>query len=420
MRRALLLATAALAALTGLVLFGAAISVRPPGLPTEAEATRDATNRALASAFYDAVNTTIAGGDPAPLKALLGPGYVEHGVARDAETDGNHLVRRLLAIHTAAPDVRLGVEALAADGDLVVARVRVSGGAVPLFLGLALDTAWTPWGPVDVFRVENGRIVERWGPASDPAPPPPELRVTLEVPSAVRTLAVSRVTLEPGAHHASPVQSGPRLIYGETGTVVVEVDSARGDTKAPPITVRAGEHLPLSTSAGYAARNVGLSPARFLDVAIAAPPLGGTSPSPVWSSSQPGVTVDRLADDLVIAVPAGPIVLSIGRATLGPGERLAWAAATGPVLLHADVGEVDLTVTGSASWVRAKSQERTEGGVAASLSTGGGALLEDGAAAEVRTAPGSEAVLLVLTLLPAEGQGADAGAARAITQHDLW
>jgi hypothetical protein len=88
--------------------------------------------------------------------------------------------------------------------------------------------------------------------------------------------------------------------------------------------------------------------------------------------------------------------------TLAPGERLGWADATGPVLLHVEAGTVDLTARGSVSWVRAVADDRSSAGIEATMATGGGALVEAGDAAEIRAAPAVPAALLVVTLLPAD------------------
>lgn len=403
MRRPLLLATASLAALTAVSLLGAVVAVRPPGIPAEADGPREAANRVLAYHFYEAANAAIATGDPAPLAALLAPAFVERGAPPDAEPDREGLVRRLLSIHTANPTLRLGVDALAADGDLVVAAVRISGADAPTFLGLRLDDAWTGWGSVDVFRVAGGRIVERWGTAVDPGPPIPLLRVALEIPSPEhRALAVARVTLAPDARHVVPARSGPRLGVAESGTVAVEVILTPRDS-APPRVLRAGEHLVLPAGAAFAARNVGPSPAVLLDVSIAAVPYPGTAGGDARDMAEEGVAVEILADELLVAVPSPSAVLALGEMTLEPGERLDWFPAAGPVLVRVKAGALDLVATGSVPWVDGSVGRRSVAGVEAALAAGDGALLEAGAAAEVRAAPDGPTTLLVLTLLPADG-----------------
>ena len=401
MRRRVLLASAILAALTALSLLGAVVAVRPPGIPAEADGPREAANRALAYRFYAAANTAIADGDTTPLVALVAPDFVEWSIPPDAGPDRDGLVRRVLALHATTPGLRLGVEAVAADGDLVIAAVRVHTADPPTFLGLRLRDAWTGWGPVDVFRVAGGRIVERWGPATDPAPPAPALRVALTIPPPEhRTLAVARVTLAPGARHVAPARSGPRLLLAESGAVDVSPTSRDA---TPPAAVRTGEHLILPAGASFAVRNTGRSPALLLDVSIAAVPYSDTAGDDSRGMAQKGVAVEVLARDLLVAVPSPSTILALGETTLDPGERLTWSPAAGPVLVRVEAGTLDLVATGSVPWVDGSVSRRSAADVGAELGPGGSALLEAGAAAEVRAAPGGPATLLVLTLLPADG-----------------
>lgn len=402
MRRPVLLAVALLSVLTALALLVTAVALRPPTLAPVADGSQDAAARALAYRFYDAANAAIATGDAAPLAALVAPGFVERGTPPDAVPDRDGLVRRILAIHAAHPGLRLGVEAVAADGDLVVVAVRVDGGAPPTLLGLRLDGAWAAWGAVDAFRVADGRIVERWGPRVDPALPVPGLTVTLRDPRpGQKALAATRLRLALGARHAAPPRNGPRLVVAESGDVAVSPAGARA---APPEALRAGEHRVLPAGIGYTVRNTGTMPAALLDVALVALPAFAASPAPP-APAEEGVATEILADDLLIDVPSPSAVLALGRTRLGPGERLAWAPAAGPVLVRVEAGELDLAATGSAPWVDGVVGRRSEDGTEAAIAAGGGALLETGEAAEVRAGPGVPAELLVLTLLPAHGPG---------------
>lgn len=398
MRRTLHLATAALAALTALALLGAAATIRLPGPPAAAEPPEEA-NRALVARFYAAANAAIATGETEPLRALIDPGFVERGHPAGTVADREGVIRRLLAIAATDADVRLTIDATAAAGDLVIASVQLDGAVAPNHAGLTLDGAWTPWGPLDVFRIARGRIVERWGSVPDPAPIALVLRVALDAPPPPRTLAVARVALEPGASHGLPAGSGVRLVLVETGAITAGAPPAAPETQ-PPTRLRAGEHLILPTGRGVVVRNRGAATASLLHVAIAPPPAANSSP-PAEAPGQ-GVVVDPLAGDTWITVPGRTVVLSVGRATLEPGERLAWRAPAGPVLLHVESGTVELAATGPVPWLRSGAVVRSKGGVAGRLDAGGGALLEGGAAAEVRAVAASTlaATVLIVTLGP--------------------
>jgi hypothetical protein len=291
------------------------------------------------------------------------------------------------------------VEALAADGEIVIAAVRVDGADAPTMLGLRLGQEWTAWGRVDVFRLAGGRIVERRGAAADPAPLTPEVRAELTVPPPdARNLTATRFRLAPGAHHTGPGRGGPRLVVAEDGAVEV---APIGQDPASPVVLRDGEHLVLAAGVDVTFRHTGRSPATLLEVAIVAVPFGDTG-SGSLSDPEAGVAVEVLANDLLIAVPAKSVVLSAGRVTLEAGERLGWSPAAGPVLLHVEAGALELTATGSVPWVDGTVGQRSAAGIEAAMSGGGGALLEAGAAGEIRAAPDGPATLTLLTLLPAE------------------
>lgn len=108
-------------------------------------------------AYFEAIER----GDEAALDTLLAPDYVQHveGIPPGAE-----MVKRLLASFRAAfPDIHYGLEALLADGDLVVARTATEGTHRGVFMGHAPTGRRFRAGGIDIFRVRDGRLAERWG-----------------------------------------------------------------------------------------------------------------------------------------------------------------------------------------------------------------------------------------------------------------
>lgn len=96
------------------------------------------------------------------LDDLVAPEIVDHNPApgQPAGIEGIRHVVGLLHRAVAAP--RFAVEDLIAEGDRVVARWRLSGtstGAIP-----EMPPAGTPTdgGIIVIFRMERGKIVERW------------------------------------------------------------------------------------------------------------------------------------------------------------------------------------------------------------------------------------------------------------------
>jgi predicted ester cyclase len=185
--------TCILATLTALALLGAAslreAQVAPP--PESASA-------AVVLHFYDAVNDALRTGDMAALDAVVAPGFVEHEpLPGGTPPDRAGLGRYLTALRATFPALRLTVEAVSAEGDLVMTRVGVRGDEGGLFLGIPLTRRVPTWGRVERFRVLDSRIVERWADAGalgllQPlqaariAVPPPLQRLVTFAPRTVR------------------------------------------------------------------------------------------------------------------------------------------------------------------------------------------------------------------------------------------
>src|SRR5688500_2540489 len=139
-RRPVLLLACLVALATGVALIGAGLTVTTPDrgtgpldLPSDA-AESDA---AVVRRFYAAVNTALAAGDPASLTALLAPDFADRTANPGRAGTREDLVRHVLALRAAFPDLWLTVEDVRADGDRVVARVRAEGGDRGVFLGVA-------------------------------------------------------------------------------------------------------------------------------------------------------------------------------------------------------------------------------------------------------------------------------------------
>jgi predicted ester cyclase len=65
-------------------------------------------------------------------------------------------------VHEAFPDVRATVEALIAEGDLVVERTTAHGTHRGVFDGVPPSNRQATWSELHVYRIENGRIAELW------------------------------------------------------------------------------------------------------------------------------------------------------------------------------------------------------------------------------------------------------------------
>ena len=66
------------------------------------------------------------------------------------------------------PDLTIAVEDVMAEGDLVTARVTMRGTHRGEFQGIAPTGKRVEVRAIDIFRIEDGKIVEHWGHADDP------------------------------------------------------------------------------------------------------------------------------------------------------------------------------------------------------------------------------------------------------------
>lgn len=404
MRCALLPSAVLLAVLTALALLGAAVAVRPPGVPPEADGLREARNRQTALRFYDATNHAIATGDLAPLEALVGPDLLADG-SGPAPTQAG-LARRLIALHATAPTLRLTATALAADGDHVVAKVEVERAEPVAVLGLRLLDPPPPWGPVDVLWLTDGRIVAYDGGVADEVLLEAALVLPWRLPAeAPHVPTVRRLALPAGTVHTTAPVAEHRLLYVAVGSLTIEV-VATGRDGAPPPTVRtAGEHVMVPTGLGYAAANAGEAAAVLLEVMVS---LAGDTPSPVTPGQRlsAGVPEAVVAPGPAVDLPGGRGILAVGWVTVAPGARLAWDAA-GPVLLVVEAGAVRRDAAGGEAAVVGEARDATLGD-AGPLVAGEVAILPAGVATlRAGTVP---TTLLLVTLHPAGGPAPDADA----------
>jgi hypothetical protein len=285
---------------------------------------------------------------------------IEHPTRPGAATGKDGFIRALLALRASFPGLTLVVDDVRAAGaDQVLARVHVDSAGldhpVPASVG--------PWGPVDVWRIANGQLVERWG-SLDPLAAAPGGQASIAVDAlgpGRRRVTVTRITVEPKA--TLPVDNGQaiRVFAVDVGTLTVDVGGrfggmvavARGSAKpavtgpGESIAAGVGDHVVTAPEAHYTLVNAGSTPVIALVIivsntlggewpqnraaaatswTVAAMPeaLGGALPSPV------GISAQVLAAGVEIEVPAEPI-LTLGWMVLASDMTLMLPTGNGAV-----------------------------------------------------------------------------------------
>ncbi len=404
----LLPAATILAALTALALILTALAIRPPTPVALADPT-EAANRAAVERFYEAVNATIATGDPGSLDAILTANYTERAGDDEAVPGRERLVRYLQVLHDLAPELRLDARDVVGDGDRLVVQVQVRVDGVT-FLGLPVAADTPFWGSVDDFRVADGRIAER---ASEG-----DVRIRLErltetfidlVPPDHRVLSTVRVALPAGASQHALVGDGIRLLYVETGALAITVtwpsdwEPGRGEqadwvSTEEELALAASEHLELPVGASYVVRNFGPEPAVLLESGVTVAPPTYAMRTPVLAESSEPVTVQGWVGGQASLVTTGPNILSLGRATLAPGARFAWDEAPGPVLLFVETGTLVVASDGGGLSIWREAEGPASLLEREILEDGDGAVIEMGTPVQVQNVGDAELVVQVVTL----------------------
>jgi len=122
------------------------------------------TNKALVTEFIDALFTR---GDLNAVDRYLAPGFVNHdpfpGFAPDLEG-----FRRIGQVFREGfPDWRSQLEVLIAEGDLVTERFTARGTHRGEIMGVPPTGREVVLAGINIFRVQDGKLVERWGRTDD-------------------------------------------------------------------------------------------------------------------------------------------------------------------------------------------------------------------------------------------------------------
>ena len=346
--------------------------------------------------FYAAANNVIATGDPAPIREVVSPQFVDADPLPGVPPGRSGLEAYLLGLHAAEPETRLEAEEVIAAGDRVVARVGVRDGSDAAGPDGAIADRSAPWSAVESFRVAGRHIVERRAGADELALVRTVAEATLAfVVPAPRVVTIKRFTFDPGARW-DVIPVGPRLLVLEAGGLRLDRDGGQSQTVSQPVVLAEGGSVVAGAGDRYSATNFGSGVARLLVVTFAVPVASSSwaMPDDAFLS---GVTTRTLAGGEATEIGAGSATVSVARATLGRDAKLSLSSVEGPILVAFDAGEADITAWGTA-WLR-----RGEDGMSAmtdeaTLAAGDGLLLQPDGLVALHGA-GTEAVeLLIVTV----------------------
>jgi steroid delta-isomerase-like uncharacterized protein len=122
-------------------------------------------NTALVRSFYERVWNR---GEVEAAADVFAPDYVRHDLRPGPAEPGQAGQARIAAEFRAAfPDLRMRVDLILAEGDLVAARWTTEGTNTGPWAGRAPTGRHARFSGVNIFRISDGRVVELWNHRDD-------------------------------------------------------------------------------------------------------------------------------------------------------------------------------------------------------------------------------------------------------------
>jgi predicted SnoaL-like aldol condensation-catalyzing enzyme len=394
-RSVVLGAVVALALVTGIAMIATAVVMPPPPLTPPSTGHADVVRR-----FYAAVNDVIATGTTSRLHAVVAPHFVEQALLPTEESGRSGLEAYLATLHAVDPRLQLVPEVVAASGDLVVVHVTAKkGSGEPLLAGTIIGPS-VPWSPVDVLRIADSTIAERWSQTDGVALIRPLAQASLDLSApAPRIVTIDRLTLDTGAQWSSRAD-GPQLLFLEEGEVSIHIDDERssGLKPTPPqpmAPLSAGQSLVVPAGLSCVITNVGRGATRVVVVMLAMPLVPG------WPTVQdtlpPDITRQTLASGVTTDISVGPASLTLAQVVLARSGQLSLSSIQGPTLVAVDSGHLAM-VASEPAWVWSGVDGVNRVGHEAHLEPGDGALQHAESMTVLSNVGGNPVVALVLTL----------------------
>ena len=121
-------------------------------------------NKALVAEFIDALFTE---GELEAVDRYLAPGFVNHDPFPGFAPDREWMRQNALVFRQAFPDWHAGQQAHVAEGDLVAERFTARGTHQGELLGVPPTGREVSLARINILRIQDGQLVERWGRTDD-------------------------------------------------------------------------------------------------------------------------------------------------------------------------------------------------------------------------------------------------------------
>ena len=96
------------------------------------------------------------------IDELFSPDYVNHAATADIKPDLEGYKERMGYMIAAFPDLNIAIEDIFSQGDQVAIRLTASGTNTGIYVGHPPTGKHATWTAVAIYRLFDGRVVERW------------------------------------------------------------------------------------------------------------------------------------------------------------------------------------------------------------------------------------------------------------------
>lgn len=117
-------------------------------------------NKATMRRFYQEV---FDGGNVGLVDEVCAADFIEHEQFPGLSNDREGVKQFVTMLRAAFSDVRMEIQDLIAEGDKVVARIRMSGTQRGEFNGIPPSGRSFSVNTIDIVRLRDGQAVEHWG-----------------------------------------------------------------------------------------------------------------------------------------------------------------------------------------------------------------------------------------------------------------
>ena len=120
-------------------------------------------NKAIARRLYETLNQALSTGNLAALDEVIAADAVDHNPAPGQKPGVEGVKQAFGEFRIAFPDLSLTVEEMIAEGQKVACRITTRATHKGVFLGIPPTGKQVVQTGIDILRITDGKVVERWG-----------------------------------------------------------------------------------------------------------------------------------------------------------------------------------------------------------------------------------------------------------------